>query len=187
MINPIFRKEFWDLGHELFQTDPNRFPVSFICGDIFSDTILSINEDENAMSQHTLPSKILRSIHSLTPLIRKINALHVGALFHLFDEETQTILAKRIASLLSREKGSIIFGHHVGRPVKGLRSEASGAGALADRMFCHSDKSWVQLWTSIFPDGGVKAAARLDKMVRDDLRHRDGVNYYELVWCITRL
>ena len=158
--------------------------MPFICGDIFDDHILNI-DDEDSLEPGPLPT--LRDLRSLTPLKHRTEAIHAAAIFHLFDEEHQALLARRLASLLSFKKGSIIFGSHVGRPVKGLRTEAAGLGALGAKMFCHSDESWRSLWNDIFREGTVKIDVTLDDMQRVDLRPKAGVKYYQLTWCITRL
>ena len=68
----------------------------------------------------------------------------------LFDEEQQLYVAKVLASLLSPLKGSVIFGHHVGLPEKGMRKRRNLDDQLAIHMradrFCHSPESWKELW-----------------------------------------
>ena len=62
-----------------------------------------------------------------------------------------------MASLLRPEAGSVIFGQHGARPVKGSRveglpqatldkAEAEGKSLSEFRMFCHSPESWRKLW-----------------------------------------
>ena len=95
------------------------------------------------------PVPTLRDLSSLTPLQGKVSAIHTSAFFHLFPEEQQLALAHRFASLLSPQKGSIIFGQHGSRPEKGFRTEASskvrvaaaqaaGAPVTDYAMFCHT-------------------------------------------------
>ena len=69
----------------------------------------------------------------------------MSSIFHLFPEESQLLLAKIVSSLLSPEKGSVIFGQHVGMRVKGLKDEVMYNGP---NMFCHSPESWGRrcLW-----------------------------------------
>jgi hypothetical protein len=164
--------EFWDLGHKLFKTTPENFPIPFICGDIFDERNFDLSLDSQCLS----------------PLKGRITAIHAAALFHLFDEQYQELLAHRLASLLSPTPGSVIFGSHIGRPVKGFRTEATGLGVLAGSMFCHSESSWSALWDGkVFPQGTVRADVRLEEIKRVDLQPKPGVAYYKLVWCITKL
>ncbi|KAF8173066.1 hypothetical protein BJ912DRAFT_992883 [Pholiota molesta] len=171
------RREFWDLGHKLFKTTPENFPIPFICGDIFDERNFDLSLNGNPEASQ-----------SLSPLKGRITAIHAAALFHLFDEQYQELLAHRLASLLSPTPGSVIFGSHIGRPVKGFRTEATGLGVLAGSMFCHSESSWSALWDGkVFPQGTVRADVRLEEIKRVDLQPKPGVTYYKLVWCITKL
>lgn len=84
-----------------------------------------------------------------------ISAIYASSFFHLFNEERQLELAKR---LLTHTKGSIIFGSHVALLEKGY------AGAEDDewKMFCHSPESWKELWDGqVFVKGTVKVTAEL--------------------------
>ncbi|RDB20250.1 hypothetical protein Hypma_012657 [Hypsizygus marmoreus] len=131
-------QEFRDLGHRLFRSTPYTFPVSCLCGDIFEDYTHKICQPSETLTAVTIAPPILSDLGSLTPLLGRVTTIHVAALFYLFDEPSQFLLAQCVASLLSPISGSMIFGSHVGRPVKGLRSEAAGLGALGASMFCHS-------------------------------------------------
>ncbi|KAF8905736.1 hypothetical protein CPB84DRAFT_1835288 [Gymnopilus junonius] len=111
---------FWRYGHELFKSTPETFTAAFIPGS-------------------------LNTLTSLTPLRHRISAIHASAFFHLFSEERQLVLAKRLAVLLLPKSGSIIFGQHVVMPVKGIRTE-SGIPQSDYSMFCHSPESWRTLW-----------------------------------------
>ncbi|KAF9565193.1 hypothetical protein CPC08DRAFT_759665 [Agrocybe pediades] len=166
------RREFWDIGHALFKSTPETFPVKFIQGDIFNDTFFSPGSSAASNSAGI----DLTAIESLTPLRGKISAIHASSLFHLFDEDQQLALAKRLSTLLLLEPGSIIFGSHGGRPVKGLRIEAPPRlrkDAVERYMFCHSPESWKKLWCEdVFSqEQGVKVRveAELAQVERKDL------------------
>ncbi|KAF8640237.1 hypothetical protein AX16_010133 [Volvariella volvacea WC 439] len=118
IIGSDLHKEYWACGHELFKSTPESFPASFIPGDIFDDNFLSPtpgSADTPVPDPHTLTS--------LNPLKSKLSVIHAGAVFHLFSEEGQLDMARRLASLLSPEPGSMIMGWHGGRPQKGYRYE----------------------------------------------------------------
>lgn len=166
------------MGHKLFNNTPETFPIPFICGDIFDDVNFNLDLSGSEASNHV----------SLQALKGRVTAIHAAALFHLFDEQYQELLARRLASLLSPTPGSVIFGSHIGRPVKGFIAEATWPGVLAGSMFCHSDSSWSALWDGkVFPQGTVRADVRLEEVRRVDLRPKPSVTYYKLVWCITML
>jgi hypothetical protein len=122
----------------------------------------------------------LQNLKSLTPLQGHVSVIHASSLFHLFDEEGHITLAKRLASLLSSEPGSVICGCHRGAPVKTITSDLMGY-----TMVCHSPESWRELWDGqIFGKGKVKVDAVITNTKRDDL-HRE--TFYMLYWSVTRL
>lgn len=114
--------------------------------------------------------------------------IYAACIFHLFTEDQQTCLAEALACLLSPTPGSVIFGEHGGRPVKGLRYEPVDGKS----MFCHSPESWVELWNgTVFPKGEVKVEAKLREVVRDDFatvapKLKD-VTFYFMDWSVTRI
>jgi hypothetical protein len=90
-------------------------------------------------------------VNTLTELRGHISVIHASALFHLFGEEKQFELGKRLAALLDPRPGSIIFGSHGAMPVKGQSQ------SFFLKMFCHSPESWTQMWEEqIFEKGQVK-------------------------------
>jgi len=92
-------------------------------------------------------------------------------------------LAKQLASLLSPEPGSIIFGRHRGAPVKETASDLLGYP-----MMSHSPESWRELWDGqVFQKGTVRVDAELEevKLGRDLMP--DGGSLYHLIWSVTRL
>ena len=170
--------EFWEMGHKLFKTTPETFPVSFIPADAFDSTYLAPCELPTQVP--TEPLLPLPELKTLTPLVGRLSAIHTSAFFHLFPEEKQLELAKRIAPLLSPEPGSVIFGVHGGLPKKGFRDRKNSHGIY---MFCHSPETWKELWEEeVFPEGQIKAEAILYE------RQVPGaVSSHHLVWSVTRL
>lgn len=201
---------FWDYGHELFKSTPETFPAGFVAGDAFDPAMLKsrgafITEDDISSISSTTPP--LRELTSLTPLQGKISAIHASSFFHLFPEDKQLELAHRLASLLSPEKGSVIFGQHGARPVKGFRTavevvhnvenNAEGKSTSTTQVFCHSPESWKQIWTGeVFAgeDGKgserIKVDARLIEIPKKDLMTHlvatEDTRFW-MHWCITRL
>ncbi|KXN85578.1 hypothetical protein AN958_11145 [Leucoagaricus sp. SymC.cos] len=178
------RSEFWECGHELFNSTPKTFPAAFIAGDSFSSALIEPREPFYSEPATERPTD-LRTLKSLTPLQGHISAIHASSFFHLFDEEKQLALAKQLATLLSPEPGSVIFGNHGGRPVKGLRTEV--VSSSGGHMFCHSPESWSDLWDGqVFEKGAVKVEAKLVERVR---RPSDppGIIFHWLSWSVIRL
>ncbi|OCH94147.1 hypothetical protein OBBRIDRAFT_789486 [Obba rivulosa] len=181
VITSDLRPEFWQLGHELFRSTPETFPVPFVPGDAFDQDFLK--RVPPFYEPPETPAPNLRSLTSLTPLLGHVSAIHASAFFHLFDEEQQYKLAQSLAGLLSPEPGSIIFGSHGGRQEKGLNVE--GRLRRGGYMFCHSPESWVELWDGqIFKKGTVKVEAELVKSVRVARTTRAS---HHLRWSVTRL
>ncbi|XP_006457973.1 hypothetical protein AGABI2DRAFT_183081 [Agaricus bisporus var. bisporus H97] len=177
-------KEFWDQGHELFKSTPETFSVGFVDGDALSSSLIEPREPFYSPPLSPRPTD-LRTLVSLTPLQGHISVIHASSFFHLFDEEKQLALAKQLASLLSSEPGSIIFGSHGGLAAGGIDQSKIYAG---DRqMFCHSPETWTDLWDgTVFRRGIVKVEVRL---VEHSFRSAGplGTHINLIVWSVTRL
>jgi len=174
---------FWDLGHKLFRTTPETYPAKFLAGDVFDDAHLS-----PAAPVPSGPPPPVGSVNTLTELRGRISAIHASSFFHLFNEEKQFELGKRLAALLDPRPGSIIFGSHGAMPVKGQRP------GTFTRMFCHSPESWTQMWEEqIFEKGQVRVSAALKELnMVVERRERavpveEGTKFYWLAWSVERL
>ncbi|KAJ7685867.1 hypothetical protein B0H17DRAFT_842284, partial [Mycena rosella] len=170
--------EFWMLGHELFGSTPESFPVPFLVGDALDSDFLTPSKPTGSASELTDSSPPLTSLTSLTPLCGHVSAIHVSLVFHLFLESQQLQFARALAGLLSPIRGSVIFGSHVGRREKGLKEGICIAGRP---MFCHSPESWREMWDEVFPRKSIT--------VDVDLRRRDSdtPDVGILVWSVTRV
>lgn len=170
------------MGHELFKSTPETFPVPFVAGDAFDPAHIAPRAPFYELPETSLPS--LDTLTSLTPLQGHVSSIHASSLFHLFGEEKQSQLAHALASLLSPLPGSTIFGSHGGKAEKGLRVEATNS--RGEHMFCHSPESWNELWDGeIFRKSTVKVETELIKVNRPDLQSRSQL--LSLRWSITRL
>jgi len=164
---------FWDVGHKLFRTTPETYPVKFLAGDALDDAHLSLT----ALTQSGSPPP-LASVNTLTELRGHVSAIHASLLFHLFDEEKQLELGKRLAALLDPRPGSIMFGVHGGLPVKGWRTDTF-------KLFCHSPETWTQMWEEqIFKKGQVKVntVLRALEAVRERTVPEEEVQEFSLLW-----
>ena len=157
--------------------------MKFLAGDVFDDAHLS-----PVAPVPSGPPPPVASVRVLTELRGHISAIHASSIFHLFNEEKQSELGKRLAALLDPRPGSIIFGSHGGMPVKGQRQGDS------PKMFCHSPVSWTQMWEEqIFEKGKIKvnAVLRETNMAVERLERavpiEEGVKFYVLAWSVERL
>ncbi|KAH9481458.1 Methyltransferase adrK [Psilocybe cubensis] len=197
------RGEFWDCGHELFKSTPESFPATFIAGDVFDSSMLDMSDIQADAEAKQPPSiRPLRGLTSLTPLKHQVSAIHASALFHLFPEEGQRELARRLASLLLPEKGSIIFGQHGAMLEKGFRVEKKRSTdplfeVRQAAMFCHSPETWKKMWEEdIFGPGEsgwqrpeemkIKVEAELKQVERwdADLVDNDAKPYFVMNWSV---
>ncbi|KAH9928837.1 uncharacterized protein B0H18DRAFT_1210026 [Fomitopsis serialis] len=153
---------YWQLGHRLFKSTTESFPVPFVPGDIFDVNYLA--SAPPFYVSPASPAPALSNLTNLTPLQGHVSAIHAAMFFHLFDEEKQLILAQRFASLLSPVPGSLIFGRHYSAYVKGARvGIPAGEGTPGvSRLYCHSPESWTALWNGgVFKEGTVKVEVEL--------------------------
>ncbi|KAI9059640.1 hypothetical protein FKP32DRAFT_1129713 [Trametes sanguinea] len=174
--------EFWRLGHKLFRSTSESFPVKFISGDIIDPAHIAIIPP--AYSSPEGPPPDFSTLTSLNPLRGRVSIIHASSFFHLFDEEKQAHIARALGALLSPEPGSMILGMHGANSQKGLDSITYGVdGKATFHLFSHSPESWTDLWDGlVFKKGTVKVEASL--MERAGMGDR---KFLFLHWCVTRL
>ena len=105
------RQEFIDCGHALYQ-DSTTCKIHFFTSDIFK---MPVTASDSSVNLGT-PGAVAR----LEQLAGRVTHCYIGAVFHLFDEHTQYVLATRIAGLVKHAPGTIIFGRHEGREEAGM-------------------------------------------------------------------
>ncbi|KAH7872125.1 uncharacterized protein C8R40DRAFT_1053221 [Lentinula edodes] len=181
-------KDFWDLGHEMFKSTPESFPVPFIQGDVFDPKFLEASPPFTLGNPPATPVPTLNTLTTLNPLRGHLSACFCGAFFHLFSEDAQYQIAQGLAGLLSPQPGSMIFGVHGSRPEKGFWHPTG----TERYMFCHSPDSWKDLWEGLF--GGKE-----NVQVKAALRDGDGGNdlhgtypgnkepHHLMEWSVTRI
>lgn len=173
-MTDLHRIEFWDMGHELFRTTPETFPVPIIVADIFDPSILEPVASCKYPPKTPIPA--LSSLTSLNPLRGHISVIHASYFFHLFSEEKQLLLAQALAGLLSPEPGSVIFGTQVGHPgpTKIITKSADGAN-----LYCDSPESWRSLWIGpVFEQSEVEFEVTISRV--------ENYKTYLLEWSVTR-
>ena len=173
--------EFWGLGHKLFKTTPDTFPVAFVPGNVFDTEHLSIVAPFIANSPPATSVPDLSTLTSLNPLHGHVSAIYISRFFHLFPKDAQVRLARALAGLLSPKPGSMIFGIQLGLPESGeLENPLS---PTPRRLFCHNSRSWSELWDGeVFPKGTVKVTA----FVTEGSKDAETSSLHRLVWSVTR-
>jgi hypothetical protein len=179
--------ELWEIGHELFRSTSETFPVPFVGGDLFDDEYVSEQPVLPTGSSPPWPRPAdLHTLTSLNPLRGHVSALFAGAFFHLFDEDGQARAARRLAGLLSPEPGSMLMGVQGGMLERGIRQPHPDFP-----MFCHSPVTWRKMWDDVFGENKIQ--------VRTHLRVQDGgkdifgmypdnqTELYVNMWSVTRL
>lgn len=100
-------QRFIDLGHKLYR-DAVSCPILFLTSDVFD---IPVSTPPHPLPTSGVPiSKALK----LSELANRVTHVHMGAIFHLFEEQMQYALALRIGLLLKREPGAVIFGRQQG-------------------------------------------------------------------------
>jgi hypothetical protein len=169
------------MGHLLFKSSAETFPVPLIVGDVFDPSILDPVPPFNNAPQTPIPS--LSSLKSLNPLAGHVSVIHATLFFHLFGGEKELQLARGMAGLLSPEPGSVILGTQVGSTTKKVSQSSDGAN-----FYLHSPESWKELWTQVFGQGMVEIETVLKPLTLDV--YKNAANHpdsFVLFWSVTRI
>lgn len=187
--------DLWDVGLELFNTDPDGFEVTFIAGDIRDPKFLEAVAPAPKNTSVAPPAIALKDIKqerggdldSLNPLRGRVSVILADLFFHQFTKEEQEPLARSLAGLLSPEPGSMIFGSHGGLPEEGFWSPTG----TQLKLYNHSLESWKRLWEDVFGEGEVEVKATLKEYEESPEffgTFKGNTNpLYELEWSVTRL
>lgn len=148
--------------------------MKFVQGDIF---------DERALSTQVLPSPYrpdLRHLRSLTPLKGHVTTIALQMVFHLFDLNRQTLLARRVIQLLSRSPGSMIVGRQMGS-INPRELLLQGSPH-----YLHNPDTWERMWAKVCPRGSVEFRTALVDLPPDLLiATKDMLNVTQfLTWSI---
>ncbi|GAW09016.1 protein [Lentinula edodes] len=197
VIASDLRPDFWNFGHELFNTNPTTFPVTFVPGNVLESSFISTQPPllSHESPPNFIPSVSLQSLlllpnpKSLDPLRGHLSAIHTSAFFHLFKKDEQLLIAKKLASLLSPVPGSIIFGSHRGAATP-QEGERNSTGTLFYR---HSPESWKDMWEKevfLVPGAGDNdgSGGTAEDLIRVDAGlSLDDKSREILWWTVTRL
>ena len=109
--------EYLNAGH-VFYGDAETSSIKFLAANIF-DAPASPGEED-------IVSVPMSQVKELSQLRGSLTHIYAGAIFHIFDEKTQFDFAYRLAILLKRVPGSIIFGRHQGLEEPGMLADPPG-------------------------------------------------------------
>ena len=173
----------------MFKSTPESFPAKFVPGDIFDDSFLTLGPVSEGAITPSEPEVDIASLTSLNPLRGRLSAIHAANFFHLFSEEQQTIVAKKFASLLSPEPGSLIFGAHV------AKAEAKGVYPIVMKletvqsvdMFSHCPESWTTLWEEVFGPGKVEVKTSITSVGMKGFEQNGKAMSDYMTWSVVRL
>lgn len=130
LVGSDIRKEFWDLGYELFN-DKDTLKSDFIEADLLAGDDLG----------------------ALSTLEGKVDVVYAGSLLHLFDYAGQVQVIEKIVKLLKPAKGVMVLGRQVGNTVAG---ETPRKTADAKRMYRHNEESFAKMWQEVGEKMGSK-------------------------------
>ncbi|KAF8588575.1 hypothetical protein K439DRAFT_1334874 [Ramaria rubella] len=198
VIASDLRAEFWTLGHQLFKSSQESFPVAFLPGDVFDPSFLSPAEalpvTASSLSPPLLPP--LSCLTSLTPLRHRISVIHASSLFHLFPRHQQRVLVHKLGILLSPLPGSLIFGTHKDLPeLDPARAVASNNAERNDDQRVTLGYSpiarWEEMWVGdggVFkPEDVILKSTTADVLERDHMVKKGGDRIFtQLTWSVTR-
>ncbi|KAG9317905.1 hypothetical protein JVU11DRAFT_2135 [Chiua virens] len=176
IVTSDLKQEFFDMGHALFKTTPETYPISFIAGDAFDPNMLQVVPPFDGPPSTERPN--LSALTSLNPLAGRCVVIFASNFFHLFSEINQLHLAKALAGLLSARPGSMICGEHAGKSQKGfIRHEFSGKEY---HTFAHSPETWNAVWDGdVFAKGTVKVSVKMNPVDRGA-----GLVYERMQWSV---
>ncbi|KAH9443202.1 hypothetical protein MJO28_014656 [Puccinia striiformis f. sp. tritici] len=166
------------IGNKLFN---GNGVIPFVKGDIFCNSFFDRSTPSPPAFMDSTSIQ-LNQLESLNPLKQKVRFITCNSVFHLFDEERQTELARRLASLLNNQKsGSTIFGTHVGSDDCYLLEGTGKRG-----MFMHSPETWKKMWEKIYQPGEARIQVELGPP--EPITHlKDFRSMTMLIWSVTIL
>ncbi|KLO17098.1 hypothetical protein SCHPADRAFT_180653 [Schizopora paradoxa] len=160
------RSTFIDIGRDkesgLFR-DVDTCEITFFAADIL-ELSLSRESGSQIVKKGTLRETVATALSAgqsfgLENLKGCLTHVYTGALFHLFDEDTQYAIALRVALLLdlkqgSEERGSeeskadcVIFGRHQGKEEAGVIDDDMGR-----IRYGHNAETWTRMWQRAFAE-----------------------------------
>jgi len=181
------RSAFIDIGKD-------NCEITLFTADIFE---LSLSRQDGINTKPTLLETAADTLSSggtnnfgLESLKGCLSHVYTGALFHLFDEETQYALALRVALLLNlKPRGDdvppptncVIFGRHQGQEDAGVMDDDMGR-----IRYGHNAETWTRMWQRAFTEleGEVFASERVRVQAEFVQNHVGRPGHKWFVWTV---
>jgi hypothetical protein len=112
--------EFFDLGYKLWK-DKGACDIVFIRDNVFEIPDPTINQTAPE-EPSSLDGNALSQVTKLAQLVGRVKFLFTHSVFHLFNQQKQEEMARKIATLIRHTPGSVIFGAHIGAETMGFTS-----------------------------------------------------------------
>ena len=177
----------WNVGHELYRSTPETFPVPFVQGDILDPAYLAPAPIlPTSSTPPSSPAPVLSKVKTLNELHGKISAIWASAFFH-FNFDDQVLVARKLAGLLSPLPGSIIFGSHTGMDEK---QQWDVAESKTDY---HSPETFKELWEGLFAEASVQVDVQTRPRKKEYGLNANGLypentqERFHLDWSVTRV
>ena len=165
----------------MYRSTPENFPATFLVGDVLDDAFLPSGKILTKAPETPCPD--FHSLTSFRPLTGRVSVIYIARFFHLFNEGEQVEVACKLASLLSPELGSTIFGTHIGSPER----PPMNCSDTPMVFFRHSPESWRELWEDkVFAGRPVKLDATVSR-VSEQSRHMSRSDEHLLTWSVVML
>ncbi|KAL4809451.1 hypothetical protein BDV18DRAFT_132099 [Aspergillus unguis] len=152
---------FIDLGYQLFQ-DKDRLDATFAIGNLIKD------KDSEALTKS---------------LGQKIDVVFASSLLHLFNYETQLIVATRLVRLLRDRAGVMVVGRQLGSVYAG---EYDLTGYDEGTMYRHNLESMKGLWHDVGQatqtQWKVEAELKVDETVLRNVDASWGDSNMRIIW-----
>ena len=154
--------EFFGLGYELFQ-DKGFCKSKFIATDIF------------------------QPVSEFTALYGTVEVVYTASFFHLFDRPEQLLIAKQMASLLSKKSDSMILGRHIGDTNPGAYDHKTNL--MSGKMFRHNEQTWEDLWLEAgrATETNWDVSVHLSTVTSTLKKGADPGSVRQLVFCVRRV
>ena len=153
---------FIELSYELF-CDADTLKSQFVVDDLLRTNAEKVDPQvlQSATHNKSTPSP---SIVPLASLDSRVSIIAVNSFLHLYNYSDQLKLAKRIARLLSPERGSLILGRQVGSSVPGEYNAVNNKGTR----FSHDVASFRRLWDQVAEEVGHRCKFRVEATLDEE-------------------
>lgn len=152
--------EYIDLGFELFK-DKDKLASTLFAADLFD------------------PESRLKELRG------KVDVIHAGSFFHLFDWDNQVEVGKKVVELLRPQKGSLLLGRQTGTIKPGASQYKINKGR---EIYRHDSATFKRLWEEIGGITGTSWEVEAKLVEREEFANfGDGENRRWIIFSVQRL